>query len=152
MSIRYIKGDATVPQAKGNKLIVHICNDLGRWGKGFVMAVSARWPHVREEYLKWCRERKDFVLGNVQIVEAQKDIWVANLIGQHGIKRGHANPVRYEAIKKGLQLITKVLQDDWTVHMPRIGCGLAGGKWEVVEPIVAEVLGKWEVTVYDYGD
>lgn len=34
--ITYLKGDATAPQAKGVKLIVHVCNDLGGWGKGFV--------------------------------------------------------------------------------------------------------------------
>ena len=27
--IKYIKGDATQPQAKGNKIIAHVCNDEG---------------------------------------------------------------------------------------------------------------------------
>lgn len=40
--ITYLKGDATAPQAKGVKLIVHVCNDLGGWGKGFVPALSRR--------------------------------------------------------------------------------------------------------------
>lgn len=34
MTITYIKGDATCPQAKGVKIICHVCNDLGGWGKG----------------------------------------------------------------------------------------------------------------------
>jgi hypothetical protein len=33
-TIRYISGDATVPQAAGVKIICHICNDIGGWGKG----------------------------------------------------------------------------------------------------------------------
>ncbi len=39
-----------------------------------------------------------------------------------------------------------------TVHMPRIGCGLAGGKWEEVEPIVEQQLISHgvNVTVYDF--
>jgi hypothetical protein len=32
VSIRFLKGDATSPQAKGNKVIAHVCNDLGKWG------------------------------------------------------------------------------------------------------------------------
>lgn len=44
LPLRIIAGDATVPQAKGPKLIAHVCNDRGGWGKGFVLAVSARWP------------------------------------------------------------------------------------------------------------
>ncbi|HWA29063.1 MAG TPA: hypothetical protein VG734_25660 [Lacunisphaera sp.] len=35
--------------------------------------------------------------------------------------------------------------------MPRIGCGLAGGKWDMVEPIVVDELAALgvNVTVYD---
>jgi len=66
--INYIKGDATVPQAKGTKIIAHICNNLGGWGKGFVLAVSKRWPEPEQEYRKWHRNRanNDFELGNIQ--------------------------------------------------------------------------------------
>ena len=38
--------------ADGNKVIAHICNDGGGWGKGFVLAVSARWPEPEREYRK----------------------------------------------------------------------------------------------------
>ena len=36
--------------------------------------------------------------------------------------------------------------------MPRIGCGLAGGKWSVVEPLIEQqlVAAGVAVTVYDY--
>ena len=39
------------------------------------------------------------------------------------------------------------------VHLPRIGCGLAGGKWEQVEPLVQQFLSARgvAVTVYDFG-
>ena len=32
MNIMYIKGDATSPIAPNNKVITHICNDIGGWG------------------------------------------------------------------------------------------------------------------------
>lgn len=31
MDIMYIKGDATSPIAPNNKVITHICNDIGGW-------------------------------------------------------------------------------------------------------------------------
>jgi hypothetical protein len=36
--------------------------------------------------------------------------------------------------------------------MPRIGCGLAGGKWELIEPIIIRTLCERSIvtTVYDY--
>jgi hypothetical protein len=48
--LRIVRGDATSPQAKGPKLIAHIGNDLGGWGKGFVLAVSRRWPEPEQDH------------------------------------------------------------------------------------------------------
>lgn len=36
-AIHYVKGDATCPMTPGTKIIAHICNDRGGWGKGFVL-------------------------------------------------------------------------------------------------------------------
>jgi hypothetical protein len=38
--------------------------------------------------------------------------------------------------------------------MPRIGCGLAGGTWSRIEPLITERLVKHgiAVTVYDHGE
>src|SRR5262249_13954931 len=55
--IQYLQGDATSPQAKGDKIIAHICNDLGGWGKGFVLAVSRRWSEPEASYREWHRNR-----------------------------------------------------------------------------------------------
>lgn len=43
MEINYTTGDATQPTGAGPKIIVHICNDIGGWGRGFVVAISNRW-------------------------------------------------------------------------------------------------------------
>lgn len=64
-------------------------------------------------------------------------------------------PVRYEAIDASLGLLAdKAVELGASVHMPRIGCGLAGGRWSRVEPLVAErvVRRGLAVTVYDHGD
>lgn len=44
----------------------------------------------------------------------------------------------------------KALETNASVHMPRIGCGLAGGKWEAVEPIIREELVSKGVSVIVY--
>lgn len=156
MAIRYIKGDATSPQAKGVKVIAHVCNDLGGWGKGFVLAISKRWTAPEAAYRAWHRDRasNDFGLGTVQFVQVDPYIWVANMVAQRGMKPSKKNgpPIRYDALDQCLQaLATQALDLDATVHMPRIGCGLAGGKWSRVEPLIDSRLTARgvEVTVYD---
>lgn len=155
-AITYLKGDATCPQAKGVKVIAHVCNDLGRWGKGFVLAVSRRWPQPEAEYRAWhaAGAAGGFGLGAVQFVPVEPYIWVANMIGQRGTRTGSSGPpIRYAALAECLrQLAAKAVELGATVHMPRIGCGLAGGDWARVEPLIAEHLGgaAVAVTVYDF--
>ncbi|MCP4129930.1 MAG: macro domain-containing protein [bacterium] len=152
--ITYLKGDATSPQAKGNKIIAHICNDLGGWGKGFVLAISKRWPEPEKEYRLWHRERagNDFALGAARFVQVDKYIWVANMIGQRGMKTGSKGPpIRYDAVQECLAaLCEKARELEASVHMPRIGCGLAGGKWDRVEPVIVDELCERDIAVYVY--
>lgn len=154
--INYLRGDATQPQAKGVKIIAHVCNDLGGWGKGFVLAVSKRWPEPEERYRDWHRHRSenDFALGAAQFVQVEEYIWVANMIGQRGMKSGSKGPpIRYEAIAVCLSRVAaKAIELSASVHMPRIGCGLAGGKWERIEPLIQSTLCDAEipVSVYDF--
>ena len=154
-TINYVKGDATQPQQNGNKIIVHICNDIGGWGKGFVMAISKRWKAPEKAYRDWYANTKGFALGEVQFVQVEEDVWIANLIGQHKIRKdenGNA-PIRYNAIAKGLKKVkNKAKELNASVHMPRIGCVLAGGTWENIEPLSLDALVENAIatTVYDF--
>ena len=151
--INYLIGDATQPKIAENKIIVHICNDIGAWGKGFVMAISKRWKEPEKEYRNWFKSQENFTLGEIQFIKVENDIWIANLIGQHKINKdenGNA-PIRYDAIKVGLNKVVEFAKENnATVHMPRIGCGLAGGTWDKIEPILKETLLKNEVATYVY--
>ncbi|MCX5062849.1 Appr-1-p processing protein [Streptomyces sp. NBC_00452] len=122
--ITYVRGDATVPSVKGVKVIAHVCNDFG--------------------------------LGAAQFVRVEPYMWVANMVGQRGIRTGSKGvPVRYEAIDAALgRLAQKPTELGASVHMPRIGCGLAGGAWARVEPLITERLVRRgiSVTVYDHGE
>lgn len=164
--IQYVTGDATEPQGAGPKVIVHCCNDLGKWGRGFVLALSARFPGSETWYRTWARKNRGFMgeppvcevtgpfaLGQAQFVLVRPRLWVANIIGQHGIVvTSEGAPIRYGAIRSGLAHVRKFsLPKGASVHMPRMGAGLAGGDWDKVAEIVSEELvnHKIPVTVYD---
>jgi len=154
MEIEYCKGDATRPEGKENMLITHICNDMGGWGAGFVLALSKRWRFPEEDYLQWFASGEDFSLGKVRIVQVENDMWVANMIGQHDIIPNGEGfpPIRYDAVRICLQKVAVFAeQHNCSVHMPRMGSGLAGGKWELIAEIVSEELidKGIPVTVYD---
>lgn len=153
--IVYLKGDATSPSIVGNKIIVHICNDIGKWGKGFVMAISKKWKEPETQYRQWFRSNDNFVLGEVQFVQVENDLWIANIIGQHKINKDENGnpPIRYEAVANGLKKVAQFAKDkNASVHMPRIGCGLAGGTWDKIEPLIQQRLieNHIDVIVYDF--
>jgi O-acetyl-ADP-ribose deacetylase (regulator of RNase III) len=153
-TISYQTGDATRPHGTGCKIIAHICNDLGRWGKGFVMVISKRWPGPEEAYRKWFaeREQNSFALGDIQTVRIDADLIVCNMIGQHGVQAvDGVAPIRYEAVEKCLEKLSDVARQFCaSVHMPRIGCGLAGGTWDRIEPTLQRTLCRDDVHVFVY--
>ncbi|MHA2280056.1 MAG: Appr-1-p processing protein [Promethearchaeota archaeon] len=156
--ITYLTGDATSPQGTGNKIIAHICNNIGAWGKGFVLAISRRWKAPEIMYKGWyvgARRREQeskFGLGETQIVRAESGIWVANMVAQDGIyaKKG-VPPIRYTAVGSCLEILAvKAKEMPASVHMPRIGCGLAGGEWRFIEAIINDTLIKNDIPVFVY--
>jgi O-acetyl-ADP-ribose deacetylase (regulator of RNase III) len=164
--IHYRIGDATRPAGVGPQIIAHVCNSVGGWGRGFVLAISKRWGAPEATYRSWfrCKDHPDhgrFYLGAVQFVLVQKDLIVANMIAQVGYGKENRGahkssdldasiPLRYPALLDCLRQVGLYARKTGaSVHMPRIGCGLAGGTWDRVEPIVAQTLEGIEVYVYD---
>ena len=145
--IIYLKGDATAPIGDGKKIIVHVCNDVGAWGAGFVMALSKKWAAPEAAY----RAMSNRTLGTVELVRVEPDTWVANMIAQTDIKRAPDGipPIRYAAVRAALAQVNDLAyRHKATLHMPRIGCGLAGGEWDLIESIVRDVMSV-DVYVYD---
>lgn len=152
--IVYTVGDATKPEGEGKKIIVHVCNDMGAWGRGFVLAISRLSPAPERGFREWYRgrEHNDFALGAVQFVSVSPDIEVANMIGQHGIRAlQDVPPIRYTAVETALKTVGEKAQtENASVHLPRIGCGLAGGKWSEIEPLIERQICASGVPVFVY--
>ena len=164
--IIYVNGDVTRPIGGKRKIIVHLCNDIGAWGAGVSGAIGKRWPKAEKLYRLWAATKNmpvhennypKFELGSIQIVQInlpEENISVVNLIGQKGIRsQSNPTPVQYDAIRKGLRTLAQIegIADEKTiVHMPRIGCGLAGGTWEKIRPIITDELSRKDVAVYVY--
>jgi O-acetyl-ADP-ribose deacetylase (regulator of RNase III) len=147
--LTFAAGDATRPEGDGPKIIAHVCNNAGGWGAGFVLALSARWAAPERAYRY---HGSPYDLGSVQLVQAEPELWVANMIAQRGYGLAAGPPIRYGALGLCLALVADAAEARGaSVHMPRIGCGLAGGRWDRIEPLVVAALCDRgiPVTVYD---
>lgn len=156
--IKYVDGDATAPIGDGEKVIVHVCNDIGSWGSGFVIAISNKWKEPEAEY----RLKSRYNLGEYQLVRVEDDIEVCNMIGQASTRNIPAAlpPVRYVAIEAALNNLADELTftrvphqlNNISVHMPKIGSDRAGGDWRIIERIIEVTLCEAgiPVTVYNF--
>jgi O-acetyl-ADP-ribose deacetylase (regulator of RNase III) len=148
--ILYRKGDATDPEdpSGGRMIICHVCNDACGWGAGFVLALSLRWPEPEEVYRSHYPR-----LGQVQMVRVSDRIAVANMIAQHGYRRSSGGiPLDYDALESCLEAVASAaIRNSCSIHMPRIGAGLAGGDWFVIADIIQRTMCDQglRVTVYD---
>jgi O-acetyl-ADP-ribose deacetylase (regulator of RNase III) len=165
--IYYRKGDASIPHGDKPVVIAHICNNLGRWGAGFTRALCARSPEPSATYLTWARGEYSlkytppFELGQILICP-YRDLesgrfyghFVAHMVAQDGLRSArNPRPVSYAALRDCLfRLCDEIAGREFVVQMPRIGCGLGGGDWADIEPIIDATLvrsGKLSVFVYD---
>jgi O-acetyl-ADP-ribose deacetylase (regulator of RNase III) len=152
--IRYVAGDASAPSGDGHRVIVHVTNNsahaLGQ--SGFARCLQQRFSSLASNYRSWTISSNNLRLGNVHTVEVETGITVASVVAQEGFGSSAEPRVRYEPLRAGLtEVAIQAQQRDASVHMPRIGTGQAGGRWEMIEPIVDEVLcrNRIDVTVYD---
>jgi O-acetyl-ADP-ribose deacetylase (regulator of RNase III) len=152
MAITYLTGDATAPHGRGPGVIAHVYNDSGGWGKGFVLAISRRRHESEAASRRWARSGQEFGLGMVQLVTVDDHLRVANMVAQHGYV-SPANPVaiRYDALARCLSQLAGRIEEGTIIHMPRIGCGLAGGTWDQIKPLLDEHLARagFDARVYD---
>jgi O-acetyl-ADP-ribose deacetylase (regulator of RNase III) len=117
-------------------VIVQQVNCRGAMGRGLALAIRQKWPNVYSEYRKMF-SAGELKLGSVQFVKVAPELYVCNLAGQD--RWGTNSPktdlgayslawpiVSLEAEKVGLP-----------VYAPwMFGCGLAGGDWSVVQPMI----------------
>lgn len=169
--ISNIKGDLfyNVKNVKGNIIIPHVCNNIGAWGSGFVVPLGKKYPDARTAYLNWYKGEGwygsgDFVLGNVQIIQVDNNVFVANMLAQDGITSGSTGdrsrvvdrPLRYDALFQCMDSVAefaKSIDPQAVIHCPKFGSGLAGGYWGFILNMIEDIWDKrgLDTVVYTYG-
>lgn len=156
--IHEVTGDATKPQGRGKKIIAHVVNNVGKFGAGFSGALDKRYKlKPGKSYHQWYADKEvygaPFELGEVLFTNvAGPRVMVAHMLCQKGVGTNKRR-IDYNALSLCLQRVFEAAQfDDYTVHMPRIGAGLAGGDWsEIMQRIkTAHAECGYKVDTYIY--
>lgn len=156
--IVFLRGSALEPRGSGKKIVAHVVNDkTPNWGgAGFASRLKSKWPEAQDDFRSWVADNPSLLsLGGTRLVEVARDIVVASMICQKGYGPSVKPRVRYSAMKECLStLASEAKAMNASVHMPRVGCGQAGGSWSVIQELIELTLvtSGVEVTVYDLPD
>lgn len=153
-SIHYVKGDATQPRGGGHCIIAQIVNDkAAMWGGGFALVVRRKWPEIQKNFYSWAMaEPNRLKLGNSHLSTVDDTTDVFHMICQRGYNPTPKPSIRYGALKTCLERLAQLaIERNASIHMPRIGCGQAGGNWNIVSEMITYFLCERgiKVTVYD---
>jgi O-acetyl-ADP-ribose deacetylase (regulator of RNase III) len=152
--ITFVRGDATSVRGVGKRLLIQLVNDdaLTWGGGGFSAAVRRKWPLAQKAFTQQViADKATLQLGNVIMHDLQHEVTLVSVIAQKGYGISTRPRIRYAALREGLLKVAEAAKKTGaSVHMPRIGTGLAGGAWPVVEEIVREVLVGTSIPVFVY--
>lgn len=153
IALMTLAGDALRPRGAGPKIIAHIVNDRAiTWGGGFAKQVAIHYTQAQLEFRQWCHLPGNHKLGQTHFFGDPKHIEIASMVAQQGYGTSETPRIRYPALETCLAAVRgRARAQGASVHMPRIGCGQAGGKWEVVQELIERELVDHgiAVTVYD---
>ncbi len=117
-------------------VIVQQVNCRGAMGRGLALEIRRKWPQVYSEYRRMFASGK-LRLGSVQFVKVGPELHVCNLSGQDrwGTESPKTDLVAYSLAWPIVSLEAEKL--NLPVYAPwMFGCGLAGGDWSVVQPMI----------------
>lgn len=156
--LQYKKGDLlTAPDL----CIAHGCNAQGVMGSGVASALRNKWPIVYKNYSS-VHNKEGLELGHVypchvyiehRLHQPEKKVY--NCITQKFYGRDGHQYVDYSAIRACMSKLRTILQatGQTSISMPKIGAGLGGGEWEVIEKIIIDELAHTrhgiEVTIWE---
>jgi Zn-dependent peptidase ImmA (M78 family) len=152
-SITYLDGDATQPRGSGPQIIAQLVNDNAfTWGGGLSLVVRKKWPSIQQEFTSWAiSDRMNLRLGNFHFAPVDDNLGIASLIAQHGYGPSPKPRIRYMHLKTSLeQLGALASRRHASVHIPRLGCGQAGGSWSIVSELIEDAVCSRGVKVYVY--
>lgn len=148
MISKYIKGNLLDTELK---YIAHGVNCQNKMGSGVAKAIYEKYPEVKEEYHKYCDIVKRYgLLGRCQKVYVENGTKrILNLFTQEYYGYDGKKYINYNAISNIFKNLTEEMNIG-KIAIPKIGAGLAGGDWNIIEALINESTGdKLEVWVYE---
>lgn len=152
MKFTEIQGNLIELALKGEfEVITHGCNCFSTMGAGIAPQMAKEFGCNKFEMELIGPSIKK--LGNIDYeifnLKDNKELVVINSYTQFHFGQKNDPPLDYEALKLCLRKINNTFSGK-KIGLPLIGCGLAGGNWNIVKKIIIDELKDMDVYVVHY--
>lgn len=142
MSINFIDGDIVevFQQAQGKITIVHGVSCFPVLGAGLALQLTKLNPSLLKSHKAYLEsfKNKANALGTYTVFHASPQKKIVNLYQQLTVSRKEPTLI-LSAFEQAIKDFAKKQHSYTPIYFPyKIGCGLAGGRWEDVLEIIAE--------------
>jgi len=131
----------------GPIVVAHVVNDSAHaWSRrGVAATLAARYPQVARAYRAWTiASPTNLRLGAIHAIEQRdcdRTVTVVSMVAQQGYGPGAVTRLHYDALHDALTAVADLAENRGaSVHVPRIGAGQAGGRWDLIENDLVAVL------------
>lgn len=140
--IREIEGDLLT---SGADILCHQTNYVGVMDAGIAYTIKTKLltDDQYKVYQKYCQLYGSGALGTVQFIEFEDGRYVANVFSQDDFYSRDKNTITdYAAMEMALVKVRNTASEHGlTVAIPGyMGCGIAGGNWDCVKPIIKKIF------------
>lgn len=149
MAVKIIDGNLFQTTAL---VICHQVNCRGKMGSGVAKQVRELYPLAYERYRLAYNQEKDNpskLLGHIQYVYCKDENsatgmrTIVNMFAQDKYGYDGSRYTDYKAFEYCLEKIKQIVESGSAIAMPyKIGCGLAGGDWNIVYGLIDRILGQ----------
>ena len=159
--IHCVRGDVTHPH-EGDpqfpKFIINCLSDSGSWGRGGLFTAISKISNLPQQNYESAKENQDLHLGDAHLIALndkdrndQAQLFVVNVVAQHADKNGHTSGIILEELEVALDKVSIVAKNlKASVHLPRIGAGLANFNWYSVERVIKKCLASRGIPTFVY--
>jgi O-acetyl-ADP-ribose deacetylase (regulator of RNase III) len=146
--IRHLQSDLIdFGEDRGPVIVAHVVNDSAHaWSRrGVAATLAARWPQAARAFRAWTiASPENLRLGSIHACEQRdgdRNVTIVSMVAQQGFGPGAVTRLHYDALHETLAAVADLAQRTGaTVHIPRIGAGQAGGRWDLIESELAAVI------------
>jgi O-acetyl-ADP-ribose deacetylase (regulator of RNase III) len=141
--IEYLKGDLFSYVPGYNTILAHGVNCQGVMGSGVAKTFKEKYPQAFKDYLYYLKCFKDSLqiqpLGEVCFTETRDKLLLASMFTQEFYGKDGKKYMSYEAFFNSFRKVADHYEES-TIVMPKIGAGLGGGDWNIIEGLMNIIL------------